>query len=520
MTWHIVYTTNKTILADDVGRRLENFFWRIWSNGRISSNIRGSQVALLFISISEGAEIRTTPTQSPRSRRSYLEEEHRHRRRSPPPFSNAPAPSLIFSAASDIEESLRSARLATQENTPSKAPRKLSSSQERRGDTRRPPPILKKPRAGSPNYLPKTARILSPTTRKESELDTEGESPVLSTQSTDNPSSLGLGTECKALSLGRGTARSGTGNESFEAEGQHPSIRGSPIIQRPAEQAPQSDVSQRPGRKKAAFTANTAATKRRPAVLRRKSSQSSSNNTSKAPSPHSAAHGKVNLDSPPPLPSLGTPLDDVDSGPISLDNTSDTSTQKARSDIPTLSFDTRSTQLSRSASPRQSGYSQDQAQGRLATGISPRDTRYDEERAHQDWLVDRNFRSKFVERTLPSENHGLASSHTHRAKSSAALAAPASYQAHGTMGSGEQALGKLPRREKAKLTFTNKTVLSKAPGASSEAIVDDDDDDDERGSQGLSRTKSQLTLLLDRDRDVDEQEKRKKKQPPRRKASS
>ena len=134
--------------------------------------------------------------------------------------------------------------------------------------------------------------------------------------------------------------------------------------------------------------------------------------------------------------------------------------------------------------------------------------------------MDRDFRSKFVERTRPSEHHGLASLHTHRTKSLAALVAPASYQAHGTMGFGEPAPGGLPGKSKAQLTFTNKMVPSKAPGASSEAIIDDDDDDDEGGDgapQALARTTSQLTLLLERDRraaehSAAEHEKRRKQQ--------
>lgn len=506
--WHIVYTTNKAVLADDVGRRLENFFWRIWSNSRISSSIRGSQMALLFMSISEGAEIRTTPTQSPRSRSSYLEEDYRHIRRSPPRLSKALAPSTTSSAASDREEVLRSARVAIQADTLIKAPRKLSSSQERRRDTRRPPPILKKPKAGSSTHLPKTARILSPTTRKESELDIDGESPVSSTQSEDSTSSLS--TECVALSLGRGAARPRSDNEHLEVDGQRSLPQVSPTIQRLIESVPQANVSQRPGRKKAAYTANTAATKRRPALGHRKSSQSSSGNAPKAPSPHSAAPSKMNLESPPPLQSLGTPLDDVDSSLISPNTMSDTSTGKARSIIPTLPLEDRSSELSRSSSPHQSRHPRCQHQGRLATGLGP-DLRRDEERRHQDWLVDRDFRSKFVERTRPSESHGLASLHTHRTKSSAAVAAPASYQAHGTMGFSEQTPGGLLGKSKEKLTFTNKTVPVKAAGASSEAIINNDDNDDHT-PRALSRTKSQLTLLLERDRRVNEQEQSKEKQ--------
>ncbi|KAK2750443.1 hypothetical protein FQN57_003923 [Myotisia sp. PD_48] len=49
-----VYTTNRTTLERDAGRRLENLFWRIWSNGRLSKTISGYTLAHLFIKISEG----------------------------------------------------------------------------------------------------------------------------------------------------------------------------------------------------------------------------------------------------------------------------------------------------------------------------------------------------------------------------------------------------------------------------------------------------------------------------------
>lgn len=86
------------------------------------------------------------------------------------------------------------------------------------------------------------------------------------------------------------------------------------------------------------------------------------------------------------------------------------------------------------------------------------------------------------------------------------------------MGVGEQALDDPPGKGQGTPMFTTKTVPMKAPGASSEAVIDDDDDDDHM-PQALSRTKSQLTLLLERDRGVNQQEKRKGKQQPRKTSS-
>lgn len=41
----------------DAGRRLENLFWRIWSNNSILRTIKGTTLAGLFLHISEGESI-------------------------------------------------------------------------------------------------------------------------------------------------------------------------------------------------------------------------------------------------------------------------------------------------------------------------------------------------------------------------------------------------------------------------------------------------------------------------------
>ncbi len=53
-------------MEDDEGARLENFFWRIWSNRSVLRSIRGNTLARLFITISQGGNrVRTTPVPSP-----------------------------------------------------------------------------------------------------------------------------------------------------------------------------------------------------------------------------------------------------------------------------------------------------------------------------------------------------------------------------------------------------------------------------------------------------------------------
>ncbi|ODH26418.1 hypothetical protein ACO22_04636 [Paracoccidioides brasiliensis] len=52
-----VYTTNRSTLKEDEGRRLENLFWRIWSNQSIFRSLQGTTLARLFLHIAEGESI-------------------------------------------------------------------------------------------------------------------------------------------------------------------------------------------------------------------------------------------------------------------------------------------------------------------------------------------------------------------------------------------------------------------------------------------------------------------------------
>ncbi|KAI9748215.1 MAG: hypothetical protein M1815_003438 [Lichina confinis] len=69
-----VYNANKHVLRRNSGGRLENLFWRIWANqGRLCRELSGSTVAKLFVSISEDAEVlQTTPVPSPRTRLRHM----------------------------------------------------------------------------------------------------------------------------------------------------------------------------------------------------------------------------------------------------------------------------------------------------------------------------------------------------------------------------------------------------------------------------------------------------------------
>ncbi|KAL2822215.1 hypothetical protein BDW59DRAFT_149803 [Aspergillus cavernicola] len=55
------YSTNPSVHEGDTGYRLQNFFWRIWSNKRLSNTLTGSTLARLFLQVSEPSSLTMTP---------------------------------------------------------------------------------------------------------------------------------------------------------------------------------------------------------------------------------------------------------------------------------------------------------------------------------------------------------------------------------------------------------------------------------------------------------------------------
>lgn len=58
----LVYGTSTSIHKDDIGHRLENYFWRVWGNTRLLKSLEGSALASLFTSI-----VTATPISNPES---------------------------------------------------------------------------------------------------------------------------------------------------------------------------------------------------------------------------------------------------------------------------------------------------------------------------------------------------------------------------------------------------------------------------------------------------------------------
>ncbi|MCJ1267930.1 hypothetical protein MMC22_007816 [Lobaria immixta] len=458
-----VHATNKALLADGVGRRLENFFWRIWSCADIRDHISGSRVAVLFSKISEGGFLRTTPTQSPRTSRSLAS----YRQTSysdnalDAPLPNAPAPSTRTQRSSSgaTEENRRN--IGALDEAAPRASNSVTTSQRLKKEVSLPPSILKKSRAESSSQLSKNTPILSPTFDSPRRIPSSGSGEaVISFRSSFSDTTVtGKGDR----SSRREPVSSSSHNE------KNTSINSSKSKVALSETRTSGDKNSRlPGddqksiRTKPAVHAKTGASRRRPVIASRKSSQSSSSNASNVMSPPISGKKVASSSEPRDLRS-------------DADARSQPKAPLARSSRPGSPHSSQ--HGAQDTAHESSGSDEEECAGNGKTRL-------------HDSLVDRDFRSKFASRIRPEPPRSGSLPPVERQPAQAS-ADSAPYQATSTtrFGQATQRSGNSKRN----VGFTDEIIPLKPPGASAE------EDEDDTPSV-LPRTKSQLTLLLEQDR--------------------
>lgn len=468
VTSNPVHATNKALLADGVGRRLENFFWRIWSSADIRDHIRGSQVAVLFSKISEGGFLRTTPTQSPRTSRSlasYRQTSYSDNvLDSSPPNAQATSSRTQRSSSRAAEENRR--KMGAVDDPTLRVPDSMTTSQRAKKDVSIPPSILKKSRAESSSHLAKNTTMVSPNSDslRQNPSGSNGEAVI----AVGSPFSDATVTERGDRSERREQLTSSSRNEKKS------SISSSRSKVPPSEARISGDKIFRPpgddpksARTKPAVHAKTGASKRRPVMASRKSSQSSSSHASNVISPPSSGK-KVACSIEPPDSNLDAHAP------------SRRKAQLARS--------------SRPGSPHPSKRGAQDTAGQLSS--SDEDEEEEEDGTGQgqhllnDSLVERDFRSKFASKIQPEPQRPGSLPPLER-KPAHVLGDSAPYQATSTarFEQAKQRNGKSKRN----VGFTDEIIPLKPPGASAE-----EDEDDTLSV--LPRTKSHLTLLLEQDR--------------------
>ncbi|KAL8767810.1 MAG: hypothetical protein Q9209_005804 [Squamulea sp. 1 TL-2023] len=398
------YHTNSAIFAEDVGRRLENFFWRIWGNDRLLRIITGTLVAAIFSKISEGGYIRTTPTQSPRSSRSLGTFHRVQQTDRPNPFPRAlpTVPSSKESRILDDDDAGDAEETETESTVSGK--KKLPP---------RPPPILKKPKSISP---PDALLI--------------AESAYQSHQaSASNPKeTISQHSKTKTSERSGKTAR-------FNSDEVKPShIPSTSAKATPNEEITESQVKSKSssGKRKAAVIASTGVSRRRPLMRQRPSQSSSSSTSGTTPAQMGTEPGATVIRVGSSFPRHSKPQTE-----------------------PPLNQEEPALELTASSDPLQ-----------------------------PERVMEQSFGSGPGARAIPS--HTSFSSLPSILKKSSAAAVPASYQATGMMDFGQQ------------------PEIDAAGGPSGQPVLDDTPTSEARplgsSTQPLPRTKSQLTMLLQRDR--------------------
>ena len=438
--------------------------------------------------------IRTTPTQSPRSGRHVRDVdqerlpgkyESTEQREDPASDERYPELENRDDKANDVPTSRNIALSAPQSSF------QLPAKGKGR-ETARPPPILKKSKAGSSTQLAKTARIVMPA-RTSEECTANDDDGAISPATTFPPSSkIDSGDKSRRLSSPPPSTQGvGQDDEGIAQE----TARTLSLSQSPLERSKKSlgGSAAKSGKRKTTFLASTASNKHRPSITRRKSSQSSSSNASKAASPHVISHGKDHANSPPPLSSLASIRHDIPQmNPSGLSTTSILeNTGVYRSSSRAISAKPSEPKMLPSSSP-----TSPETTGLEATRDEAVKDADDRVRPYQDWLVAKDFRVKFADkaRVEPTPFTSVRSIPT---KSTTATMAPASFQASGNMAFGDPPSNVFKSKMR-QSDFTVETLPLKPPGASGQ---------DQTQPSVLPRSKSQLTLLLERDKRSENEKK-------------
>ena len=539
-----VYASNKRILLENIGRRLENFFWRIWSSDRVRKRLSGTQVNILFDIINQGGYIRTTPTASPKSSKSlnaYFREVHQQMPPAPPSAARlseagspsrqghagqrevlTPANSSVKEIAKDVGGSSRQGRVGDVVESQSKpflpthgkkspdikeaesnvnlesnsiTPTPTSplavmgqfddaSKANRRSEARtRPSPILKKEASSGSSRSSKSARVLFPS-----------EGPHVS--GVFEPEGASLSREVNLDSpLKPNTSRRQASTRFNEEVAVSIPKASSSVTWTSAERSAKSSAEsgQKPSKRNPVIVANTAATKTRPAFMRQRS----------------VAGG------PRDIPLRSSSYQNLPKGmktpPMSRSAESQSGLSFGESQAPASKKNIRAASSDTQSQPRQpsTGVSAprtapmktyplpieaDNQQESRRVSSHGKDTSAelsDKPKRLTPPLIEPNFRARFLDRKRPSQQ-SFADLSTLPRKSSAAIPTSASYQATGMMEAGHSTLtaGKTHGRE----AFTNVTAPLKAPAP------EGPDAEEEITAAPLSRTKSQLSLLLEKEK--------------------
>ena len=443
---------------------------------RVRNGVSGAQMNKQFDSIRQGGYIRTTPTSSPRSstiQRSYdTEARSLASTKSPVTASRAlPEAGLV-----QVDEELEGVSVTLTSQSPfQRSPEGTTKSVEnRRTTTTRPPPILKKLSSGS-NPSSKSLSVLSPASQEIWSTAGAGNEEAVTFDDDSTP------TESPAPIAEKPARRSTTTRFNEEVAVSIPKVS---TTSRLSGGRPSAESSQRPGKRNPIVVASTGASKRRPPVMRQKSSQAASFGVSKdAPSRSSSSPNLVRSMKPTYINTARSPGQEAEA--------SSARRSRAASPHPSKRLKESSAGATSSENTAEDLGGKDVEARELPTEPHSETKLVEEMHAERSRsLVDPGIRADFEDKTRPS-NRSFTNISSFARKSVPTTATAASFQASGMLdtGPGTSTAG----RNKGKEAFKNEIIPLKAPASAGPEPTAE-------ASQPFPRTKSQLTLLLERER--------------------
>ena len=447
---------------------------------RLRERLSGARIDRQFNSISQGGRIRTTPTPSPRSSRSLVysagEGSATSTRTAVASLSASPS-----AGPAQGNEDVEDASVTPTPQSPFEtSPQAISKPKEnRRPIANRPPPILKKSSSG-PNRPSRSPSISSPNfSELFSAAATGNEGAATFDDDPTPPEPL--------VPIGGKSARKSTTTRFNEEVAV--SIPKASTVARLSGARLSGEGSQRPGRRNPIIVASTGASKRRPPIMRQRSSQIAPFSASRDPPSRSSSSPSLAPSmKPPDLENAKSPGREGEAEASSARGVRAASShplkhRKGSSPSPLSGEGTMEDFGGENAMAQEPSVNPN-SEPSLAEGTGS---------AHSDIskpLVDADFRSRFVDKiqrstrsfpNIPSIAH----------KSSAAVPTAASFQASGMIDTAQGSTS--AGRDRGTEAFINEIVPLKAPAAAGpEASAE--------ASQPLPRTKSQLTLLLEREK--------------------
>ena len=446
---------------------------------RIREHLSGAQIDRQFDSISQGGYIRTTPTSSPRSSRSIGSYDTEARSTGPSTDAVLSSPAKPGPVHGEEERSNISSTPAPQSPSETSQAATINLKENTRTPIARQPPILKKLSSGS-NPSSKSSLVLSPASQVLWSTASAGNDEAVTFDSDPTP------TEPFVPVAGKSARKSTTTRFNEEVAVSIPKVSTAP---RSSSGRLSGESSQRSGRRNPIVVASTGASKKRPPVMRQRSSQASSFGASRDPPSRSSSSPNLARSMKPSHTSTGK-------SPSQEAEAEASSARRSRAASPHPSKHRRRSPTNPPSSEENAeDFDRDDAgphepSTNADSGPTPVDEIANANSELSRPLVDPDFRSKFEDKTRHS-NRSFTSISSFARKSSAAVPTAASFQASGMLDTGQDT--PIAARNRGKEAFNNEIIPLKAPASAGPEPPTE-------ASQPFPRTKSQLTLLLEREK--------------------